>query len=74
MYFEIYESSGKFYWRLKAANHEIIASGEGYGDKASALHAVELVKSGTSPPRRSRNSLQHPECGRPLRPFFILLP
>jgi uncharacterized protein YegP (UPF0339 family) len=48
MYFEIYESSGKFYWRLKAANHEIVANGQGYKDKASALHAVELVKAGTN--------------------------
>lgn len=48
MYFEIYESSGKFRWRLKAANHEIVATGQGYKDKASALHAVELVKAGTN--------------------------
>ncbi len=48
MYFEIYESSGKFYWRLKAANHEIIASGQGYKDKASAVHATHLIKTGTS--------------------------
>lgn len=49
MYFEIYESSGKYYWRLKAANHEIIASGQGYKDIASARHAVDLVKTKTTP-------------------------
>ena len=47
MYFEVYQSPNnkQWYWRLKAANHEPIATGgEGYSEKRGALHAVELVK------------------------------
>ncbi|MCD0218109.1 DUF1508 domain-containing protein, partial [Enterobacter hormaechei subsp. steigerwaltii] len=34
MYFEIYkDAKGEYRWRLKAANHEIIAQGEGYTSK-----------------------------------------
>jgi uncharacterized protein YegP (UPF0339 family) len=29
MKFELYTSAGLWYWRLRAANHEIIAQGEG---------------------------------------------
>lgn len=33
-------------WRLKAANGQTIAvSGEGYVNKADALHGIDLVKS-----------------------------
>ena len=47
MKFEIYkDKNGEWRWHLKAANHEKIAtSGEGYKNKADALHAIELVKS-----------------------------
>ncbi|MDP1980567.1 DUF1508 domain-containing protein [Undibacterium sp.] len=52
MYFEIYSSTGllnhpstQWRWRLKAANHETIASGESYYYKADCLHAIDLVKS-----------------------------
>ena len=50
MYFEIYqEGSGllslQWRWRLRAANNEIIASGEGYNNKQDCIHAVDLVKS-----------------------------
>ncbi|MES2040066.1 MAG: DUF1508 domain-containing protein [Pseudomonadota bacterium] len=52
MYFEIYSSTGllnnpsiQWRWRLKAANHEIIASGESYYNKADCQHAINLVKS-----------------------------
>lgn len=47
MYFEVYQDKAKEWrWRLKAANHQPIASsGEGYAQKASCLHAIELVKS-----------------------------
>ena len=45
MYFQIWKSTqnGQWYWHLKAANHEIIASGEGYLSKEHCLHAVSLV-------------------------------
>jgi uncharacterized protein YegP (UPF0339 family) len=43
MKFELYTSAGLWYWRLRAANHEIIAQGEGYQNKQDARHAVHLV-------------------------------
>ena len=50
MYFEIYQektgliSGSQWRWRLKAANHEPIASGESYHNKQDCLHAIDLVK------------------------------
>lgn len=44
MYFEIYKSGGQWRWRLKAANHQIIASGESYTEKANCIAAINLVK------------------------------
>lgn len=50
MKFEIYKSTsvglvnqGPWRWRLKAANGEPIASGEGYVNKADCITAVNLV-------------------------------
>lgn len=49
MYFEIYQQAGQtilggqWRWRLKAANHEIIAQGESYHNKQDCLIAVGLV-------------------------------
>lgn len=44
MKFELYQDAQNFWrWRLKAANGEIIASGEGYANKTDAQHAVGLV-------------------------------
>jgi uncharacterized protein YegP (UPF0339 family) len=61
VYFEIYRQSsaegsdtrsgstgGEWRWRLKAANNEIIASGESYADHADCLRAVYLVRSTSS--------------------------
>jgi len=53
MYFEIYRQSqgtpstgtGQWRWRLRAGNHEIIASGESYINKADCLHAIGLITS-----------------------------
>jgi len=44
--FEIYkDSAGKFRWRLKAPNGEIIASsGEGYESKDSCKNGIQSVK------------------------------
>lgn len=52
MKFEVYKATnGEWYWRLRAANHEKIASsGEGYKNKADALHGIELVKSSYNAP------------------------
>ena len=47
MKYEYWKSSSdnNWYWHLKAANGEKIASGEGYTSKADCLHAIDLVKS-----------------------------
>ena len=43
--FEVYEDdAGQWRWRLKAANHEIVASSESYVDKAGAIRAVGSMK------------------------------
>ena len=49
MYFEIYkDAKGEYRWHLKAANHEIIAQGQGSPSKQNCQHAVDLVKSTTA--------------------------
>jgi uncharacterized protein YegP (UPF0339 family) len=43
--FELYtDAAGKYRFRLKAANGQIIAVGEAYESKASALNGIESVK------------------------------
>jgi uncharacterized protein YegP (UPF0339 family) len=43
--FELYkDSSGRFRFRLKAGNGQIIAVGEAYESKASALNGIESVR------------------------------
>ena len=46
MYFETFpDTRGEWRWRLRAANHAIIAtSGEGYINYADCLRGIELVK------------------------------
>ncbi len=43
-------SNGNWYWRLKAANGERIAQGEGYTAKQHCLDAIKLVKGSSSAP------------------------
>ncbi|MQA97577.1 MAG: DUF1508 domain-containing protein [Streptosporangiales bacterium] len=43
--FEVYEDkSGQYRWRLKAANGEVVATGESYTTKAAALRGTESVQ------------------------------
>lgn len=43
--FEVFaDAGGEWRWRLKAGNHEIVASSEGYTDKAGAIRAVGSMK------------------------------
>ena len=43
--FEIYEGrDGQYYFRLKAANGEIIAQSEGYTTKQNARNGVQAVQ------------------------------
>ena len=51
MYYQIYQgSAGEWRWRLRAANHQIIASGEGYHNKTDCLAVINLVKSSGNAP------------------------
>jgi len=42
--FEVYPSGTQYRWRLKAANGEIVASGEAYTTKDSAKGGCEAVQ------------------------------
>lgn len=43
--FEIYQDKkGEYRFRLKAANGQVIATGEGYKSKDSCLNGIESVK------------------------------
>ena len=43
--FEIFkDNAGKFRFRLKAANNEIIATGEAYESKSGCKNGIESVK------------------------------
>lgn len=48
MYFQIFQgANSQWYWRLKSANHEIIAVSEGYTTKQNCLHSIGLVMNTT---------------------------
>ncbi|MGB7414328.1 MAG: YegP family protein [Thermosynechococcaceae cyanobacterium] len=44
--FQIYQDkAGEFRWRLRAGNHQIIATGgEGYKSKSDCKHGIELIQ------------------------------
>lgn len=43
--FEVYQDkSGKFRFRLKAGNDEVVATGQAYQSKASAIKGTEAVQ------------------------------
>lgn len=43
--FELYkDAGGKFRFRLKASNGQVIASGQGYASKESAMNGIESVR------------------------------
>lgn len=44
-YFHKYAGSdGKWYWRLRAANNETVAQGEGYNTEAGVDQALQMLK------------------------------
>lgn len=48
--FELYtDRAGKYRWRLKAGNGEIIAVGEAYESRAGAVKGIESVKKNAPP-------------------------
>ncbi len=44
MKFEIFTSKGKFYFRLKARNGQIILQSQGYATKASCMNGIKSVQ------------------------------
>ncbi|HPA71350.1 MAG: YegP family protein [Spirochaetes bacterium] len=43
--FEVYkDKKGEFRFRLKAANGEVIANGEGYKTKAACMNGIRSIK------------------------------
>jgi len=43
--FEVYQDKkGEFRFRLKAANGQVIATGEGYSTKAACINGIESIK------------------------------
>lgn len=49
MHFEIYkDKAGEYRFRIKATNGNILASSEGYKAKASAVNAIDRIKSDAS--------------------------
>jgi len=49
--FELYkDASGKYRFRLKASNGEIVAASEAYNAKASALDGIESVRANAGAP------------------------
>ena len=68
--FEIYqsESNHKFHYRLKAANGEIILSGQGYASKDGAKNGVESVKKNAN-----REGAFHTKEAKDERHYFTLV-
>jgi uncharacterized protein YegP (UPF0339 family) len=54
MVYEYWQSKrdNQWYWHLKAANGEKIATGEGYRNEADCLHVIGLVKNSSAAPVR----------------------
>ena len=44
MKFEVYQSKGKHYFRLKARNGQVILKSQGYASKASCMNGVKSVQ------------------------------
>jgi len=43
--FEVYtDKAGKFRFRLKASNGQVIATGEAYSSKSACLNGIESIK------------------------------
>ena len=47
--FQIFQSSGQYWYHLRADNGEIIQSGEGYTAKASCEDGIQSVKANCQP-------------------------
>ena len=52
MYFQIWlsDNNKQWYWHLRAANHQVIANGEGYYNREDCERAIALVQSSYNAP------------------------
>ncbi|THD35968.1 MAG: DUF1508 domain-containing protein [Sphingomonas sp.] len=50
MHYQKYKDGTQWRWRLRAANHEIISSGESYVHERDCDHAISLNKSSSNAP------------------------
>ena len=66
--FQIYKSSGQFYFRLNARNGEQILASEGYTAKASCENGIRSVKENAQ--MESRFQKKTAENGQP---YFVLI-
>jgi uncharacterized protein YegP (UPF0339 family) len=48
VYFQIVRASGGYRWQIRGYNHEIMAVSEVYVAKASAIHAITVVRAGAA--------------------------
>ncbi len=48
MYFEILPATAGYYWRIRGANHEILAHSEVLTSKAACQNAINVVKGGAA--------------------------
>ena len=49
--FQIFQSSGQYWYHLRAGNGEIVQSGEGYTAKASCENGIRAVQNNCQPHR-----------------------
>ena len=49
--FQIFQSSGQYWYRLRADNGEIVQSGEGYTAQASCKNGIQAVQANCQPHR-----------------------
>lgn len=51
MKYEVYQDEkGEFRFRLVSGNNEVIATGEGYKNKADCLNAIDRIKESSAAP------------------------
>lgn len=64
MTYYYWKDGSQWRWHLKAANHKIIAEGEGYKNEADCLSAIELIKKSSSAPSRNHRPRPARKCNR----------
>lgn len=68
-YFELKAAAGgKFMFNLKAANHQVVLTGESYAAKAGALAGIESVKKNAPNDARYQR-----KTAKDNSPYFVLI-